>query len=162
MEFKALADVLDNLPQMNIDGIFYTPIFDYGSHEDLIKFLRLKNKGNVKNVYPLIWLETPVSFEYTSTIFEVGSLSFVVATISNATLSNRERTDGTFEITLDPLVKTIVKELRAKPWFSIAEETIVTTKYFKYDSDNENYTPEIWDAIKLELDISINKNCLIT
>ena len=119
----------------------------------------MKNKS-AREVYPLIWLETPVEFK-SNNIFVESEITLVVATISNSALTNRERTDITFATTLDPLIDNIISAVNAYKGTTLDKNTIVTKKYFKFDSDESNKATDIWDAIKLKFDMNFNKDCLI-
>lgn len=160
MEFKILSEIFDNLPVMEIKGKMFAPVFNYGSHADLIKFLRLKRKqtGANKQVYPLVWLETPVTFTRQGGT-KSASINLVLATLSTANLSNRERTSVTFDNTLDPLLNNVIKALYYDSRTRVDQDTAETTKYFNYETDEETGATDIWDAIGLRIDIKINVNC---
>ena len=158
MDFKQFELVLDNLPEMTIGGKQFVPIFSYGSKADLLKWLRLKNKSKGKK-YPLVWLETPLSSNRVSS-YETATINLVLATLTNANLSNRERTSLTFATTLDPLLENVLRAFKFSNQFRVIDGDANITKYFNYDSDEETGATDIWDAISFEINIELNLNCI--
>lgn len=161
MEFKQLELVLDDLPEMTIGNKSYKPIFSYGSQADLLKWLRLKNKSKGKK-YPLVWLETPFTSNRELNT-ETAKINLIIATLSNANLSNRERTSLTFATTLDPLLENVIKAFKYSLQFRVIDNSQSITKHFNYDGneyDKVTKATDIWDAISLEITIELNLNCI--
>lgn len=159
MEFKVLTDILDNLPVMSIGGKDFQPVFDYGTQADLLKFLRFKNRKTSKTVYPLVWIQTPVTFDIIGQ-FETATINMILATISNRNISNRERTDITFLGTLDPLLKNVYNAINTHDTTRVNQKAMSTRKFFNYENDDEKGTTDIWDAIQFEFTIRFNLNCI--
>lgn len=163
MEFRILEDVFAKLPPIDRDGTVYPIQFQYGSHADLMRYLSINRKvaGSVK--YPLLWLETPITFDGYNLKYGGRSEADIVlhiATLSNANMSNMERVRTTFANTLEPLTEEVIEILRSEPSTGIADEdSISLAKTFKFDTDEENAASDIWDAISLRCRIQINYNC---
>lgn len=157
MEFKILQTVFASLDPIKIGSSKYQPVFHYGSHADLLKFLRMKRKENVA-YYPLVWVETPITL--TGYPFGESNVNIVMATLSTSSLSNLERTDLTFGTTLNPLLDDVLYRLKSTKQTSLVDRNNQTiTKYFNYDTDSSHGVPEIWDAISLKCTIRFNFNC---
>ena len=74
-----------------------------------------------------------------------------MATLSNATMSNRERLVTTFEPTLYPLLNNVKKALGHSGFTRLLEaEKDVLTNFFKYGFNGQNEVTDIWDAVKFE------------
>lgn len=159
MEFRVLTDILDNLPVMNIGGKDFQPVFDYGTQADLLKFLKFKNAKGGKNVYPLVWIQTPVTFEQVGQ-FETAEINMILATITNRNITNRVRTEITFLGTLDPLLKNVYAAINAHETTRMVEGATATRKFFNYENDEEKGATDIWDAIQFTFTIHFNLNCI--
>ena len=158
---KRLTELFDTLPLMSIGGKDWKPQFDFGDEIDLNNFLNQKRKER-SNPYPLVWLQTPFrSKELLDGSMELSDLNFVLATLSSATKSNKERLDITFEPVLIPLLGYFKTALNHSGFTSIltAPET-KRTNHFNYGKGNESTFTDIWDAIQVNIDISMNHNCL--
>ncbi len=161
MEFDILESVLDNLDEITYEDRGYKPKFNYGSRADLLRFLRSKRKKATvpgSNTYPLIWLQTPVTFLQDG-IHSTSDLNFVVATLSNFNLSNRERTIKTFNGVINPVINEMILKLDANSSTRIDKTKVTRRQYFNYDSDDSTAASDIWDATTLGLTIQFNLNC---
>lgn len=158
---KRLTELFDTLPLMNIGGKDWKPQFDFGSERDLENFLNQKRKER-SNPYPLVWLQTPFrSREFRDGSLELYSLNFVLATLSSATKSNRERLCITFEPVLVPLLGHLRTALQQSGFTQIAGNLEMDrTNHFNYGRDNESAASDVWDAIQVNIDVSMNHNCL--
>lgn len=161
MEFKVLSEILDDLPVItDINGNDFKPVFDYGTQADLLKFLSLKKKSkSTGNVYPLVWLQTPVSFAKENEI-EVANVNFVLATISDRNISNRTRTTNSFVQILDPLQASVEKAINVHEGTRVSRYNQDIMKYFNYENDLEKGATDIWDAISFRVNLEINLDCI--
>lgn len=160
---ELLKNIFATLPIITINGKDSKPNFDFGSHEDLLKYIDHKNKQGVAK-YPLVWLETPVSFKG-DTQGEIA-LKLVLATVSNSELSNTERLQVTFKTTLDPLLVNVKKALQRSGATRITDKkNNVRTNHFNYgvkelgSKKEKQATVDIWDAIKFECKVIVNEMC---
>ena len=102
---ERFVELFDTLPIMTIGGSDYKPQFDFGTEIDLNNFLNQKRKEK-SNPYPLVWLQTPFrGVEFRDGRMELRNLNFVLATLSSASKSNKERLSVTFGTTLEPLLE---------------------------------------------------------
>ena len=154
-----LAELFDTLPDMTIGSGTFDVRFDWGTQKDLNKWLKL-NRNN--NKYPLIWLLTPVSDTGDEDTIQ-GDYTLILATLNkDVDMGNRERSRRSFTLVLNPLYNNVIKALEKGSSIDfIGEQT--KTNFYNYSEDDESHEfTEIWDVIKLELSIGINKNCLKT
>lgn len=161
MEFRILSDVLDNLnPITDMNENSFQPRFDYGTEADLLKYLKQAKSAKIKtNVYPLVWIETPVTFSKEGPLLGT-SLNIILATISDRNWSNRKRTATSFQYILDPLREEVLRALNAYDTTRVSDVNQDHTKYFNYENDLEKGATDIWDAITLQVDLVINLNCV--
>jgi len=153
--YDVLEQIFSQIP--TIQG--FKPVFEYGSHEDLLRFLSMKRKQGVA-YYPLIWLVTPVTFGHGYSNVEYDKLTIIVATLTNQDLSNKERNEVTFKGVLNPLVDYIVHSLKTNRATSLKEGYSITD-YFNYVTNDEKQSSDLWDAKKLELSTYFRDNCKV-
>lgn len=159
-----LKMLFDTLPDLTIDDESYKPMFDFGNHEDLLKYLEQKDREEGET-YPLIWLETPITLTG-SEDKKSFDLKLVLATQTSAEISNVERLEITFKPTLIPLYKNILKALNQSGFTQIIKkEQNKTTNYYNYGvrqigkKREEQAAIDIWDAIKFECKLEVTDAC---
>lgn len=171
---QRLKELFETLPVQTIDGSDYKPAFDFGTHEDLLKYLKYKRKEGGK-IYPLIWLETPIVKNGKEERLKI-ELKLVIATLTNSEISNTERLQLTFKTTLVPLYDNIQKALMQSGFTRIlnadknkradffnygVKDTNKKTNVYNYgisDTNKEKHlATDIWDAIKFECDLEITE-----
>lgn len=156
-EFVELDNALTGLDPITVETIDYVPTFMYGSETDMILWLNSKRKEG-GSIYPLIWIQTP--FALRGSPMAQSNISIILATLTTSSLSNTERTEKTFQLVLDPLLKLIRRGLNSygsTRLIEINEESI--TKYFNYNTEQKGQSSDIWDAILFECTIEFNINC---
>lgn len=158
---ERLTELFDTLPEIYISGKGWKPRFDFGDEIDLENFLNQKRKEK-SNPYPLVWLQTPFrTKEMMGGNLELYDLNFVIATLSSASKSNRERLHITFGPVLIPLLGYFKAALYQSGFTQIIRGgEIGRTNHFNYGKDNESVDSDIWDAIQVNIDISMDRNCL--
>ena len=156
-EFEILENTFNLMPELDVDGVKFKHQFEFGSHEDLLKFLELKRRGDAKT-YPLIWLETPYKVERDTTSNGTAPTNLIIANLSNQDMLNRQRMETSFKKVLMPVLDDMLKVLKYGKATSYDEYD--TTYFFNY-APSEKEGSDIWDVIKLELVIKYKKNCLI-
>lgn len=155
-EFDKLEQIFDQIPF--IQG--FKPVFEYGSHEDLLRFLSMKRKEGV-SYYPLIWMVTPVTFSKNNDNNNRKSftdITVILATLSTQDLSNKERSKITLKQTLVPLRDYVLHSLKTNLATALEDE-YKETVYFNYDTNSEKGASDIWDAMKLDLSTYFKDNC---
>lgn len=170
---ERLKEIFDELPAITIGASSYTPIYDFGSQKDLYRFLNLKRKEVTStgsgNIYPIIWMETPVTKVGTNTRLSFP-LTLVIATLTNSTMSNLERLAVSFDTVLTPLYDNILTGLQQSGFTQIVPvennqtNSVTRTDYFNYGTENDqnHETTDVWDAIKLECTVLMTDKCLRT
>lgn len=151
-----LRAIFDYLPQ--IKG--FKPVFKAGDEKELLAFFK---QSQQVTSYPLIWLVMPYSEDHVNRRrVELMDISFILAVQTNSEMLNAERLDRTFKPILYPLLDNVLDVL------TIASTTeydgkFKVTKYANYSDEQTEQAgvePDLWDAIKLNLDLKINNNCL--
>lgn len=154
---ERLEELFDTLPLITVGGSDYKTAFDFGSHKDLLKFLAMKKKEGGK-FYPLIWLETPFTESGKEDRISID-LKLILATLTNAEISNKERLEVTFKPALIPLFENIYKAFRMSGFTKIINpEDNKKTKHYNYGVDGKEERPSnIWDAIKFECELELTE-----
>ncbi len=149
---ERLKELFATLPTISVNGTDYKPIYDFGSHKHLLRFLASKRKEG-GNIYPLIWLQTPIKQSGDDSPVLVD-LKLILATLTTANLSNTERLEITFKPTLFPLLENVKKSLRVSGFSRIMNpDKNSETKHYDYEDKGENKVTDIWDAIKFECEV---------
>jgi len=156
-EFKVLADIFDSIPPIDMGGREYKLKFQYGSHEDLMKFLELNRRMN-SNAYPLVWLTTPYEVSRDRRGNGSAPTNLIIANLSSQDMLNVDRMATSFKLVLFPILDEILYTLKKSKATKYSDYS--TTYFFNY-SPSSKEASDIWDAIKLSLDIEFNPNCLI-
>ena len=144
---KALKEVLNQLPIMTVGGKDYKPVVELGTEDQLRAFLKVKRKSG-ERYYPLVWVETPITQSLET------SIVIVLATLNRRTdMGNMDRLDYTFEPVLEPLRENVMHALKRSKTFKMQDDQWVTNNYGGEKYFNYAMTPDIWDAIRLEVDV---------
>lgn len=159
-EFKILSEALSNLDPINIGEIEYKPQFMYGSNTDMLIFLNHK-KQQGGDLYPLIWIETPMSVDYENEVFANADVNVIIATLTKRDLSNIQRMEITFNSVLLPVAEMALESLESQDGIYHIEDEKTVTKYFNYDTNDENVSSDIWDVIRMQIKLKFNINCKI-
>lgn len=151
-----LSAMFDYLPYIKT----YKPMFKVGDENELLVFFRQSERNSS---YPLIWLIQPYEEQHINRKrVNIKNLSLILAVQTNYDLLNAERMVKTFPILYELLdnildVFTISNTLSFDLSYNIV-------KFPNYDHSetltSEGSVVDIWDAIKLTLDVEINDNCL--
>jgi hypothetical protein len=161
---ERLAEMLKYLPEsVSVNGnMRLTPIFGYGDKNELNSFLKIKHTDRKRTPYPLIWLIYPYGENHSKTDVSIKRLSLILATQTNASMGNVERMNKTFNKVLFPLLDNINK-LFIRANITDYNGEFELTKYPNYSDnsgDDEYAGIFIWDALKVELDLTITDDCL--
>lgn len=150
-----LKELFATLPVINVGGTDYPIVFSFGNKNDLNKFLRQESKK-----YPLAWLETgyaeDMQKDYLST-----DLNLILATYSrDINKENDVRLEDSFKDILIPLLENINKAFERSNITDFKDKNFRMTKFYNYGSNKEHETTDLWDAIKMEVGINVNDDCL--
>ena len=149
-EFEVLEDLMSSIKPIDVEGIEFAPVFDYGSNEDLNKFLRLKRRGN-ENTYPLIWLETPYSSDFLDINHRGYDTKLILATNSSQSTLNKDRMKTTFKLVLLPLLDALFEAIKRHGKVSRSKKYGLTY-HFNY-SVSEKESTDIWDVLVLDIEL---------
>ena len=162
---ERISDMVKLMPEITINEDYCSkPKFHWGDRKELTKYLTL----NEDNSYPLIWLLLGID-KYTDRGIRVErECQFIICTReSDKALLNNQRYEKSYKLVLNPLLELFVEGLRnssisrltSEDW-EVERRPDYTDSYYK--GDNDNYTIDMWDAIKLVVNVEFNNNCLKT
>ena len=160
---ERLRELFATLPNITVDQSSYPVSFDFGSHKDLLRYMNSQRKFQGGVSYPLIWLETPIEREVMRDgHITLSNLTLILATLSSSEQSNTERLETTFKPTLIPLNKLVLESLRKSGFTQIINDGQRSeTNFYNYGvNEEETQATDIWDVIKLELDLIMDNKCL--
>lgn len=145
----------------------YKPKYSFGDDKELMQYIIL----NKSKVYPLIWLVTPFQEEHKLKKVNLNSVSLILAVKSNGDFLNKQRFETTYKNVLFPFYDNVIEVLRKVNIVNLSEE-IKITKFPNYSnevkpgnreslkSSEKHKTFDIWDAIKITINCSINGSCI--
>lgn len=157
-----LREVFNYLPDMKFgfDGPGFKPTFKEGDQKELLAFFAQSEKNSN---YPLIWLDMPYTEEHISDkTVKVQGMNLILAVETTSSLLNSERMETTFEKVLYPLLDNILIAFTQASTISYNLQYKIT-KYCNYSDQiytNKSEIQDLWDAIRLTVDIEINNRCL--
>ena len=135
----------------------YKPIFESGLDTSLVDYM-LHAEG--EKLFPLIWLAHPYREDHKRRKRVELELSLVLAVKTDGALLSSQRMNKTFKPILYPLMDNILNGFTRSnivDWDGDFE----VTKFENYgDIANRSENVFLWDAIKLEVTIELNNNCL--
>lgn len=158
---ERLIELFETLPPIPYLGKDYNVSLEVGDNKDLNRFLRSKRKEKNSNIYPLLWVQTPIRSDLDRQFTE-ASIRLVIATLTNDNLSNRQRLQTTFKEVLNPVFRNVLTALNESGFTQVIRDEYTRTNFFNYGSEDntKHETTDIWDAILLEITIRIDSNCL--
>lgn len=160
-----IKEIISLMPVVRInDDISQSPNFHWGDRKELVKYLEVKKDA----AYPLIWLLPSVDEHKERGRLCTRECVFVIATReTQKDLLNDERFEKSYEVVLNPVLKyliqgvgsTSIARIENEMW-SVERLPDFTESYYK--NDNDNYTIDLWDAIKFSATVEFNNHCLNT
>jgi hypothetical protein len=158
-EFDILEQLIDNIPNIIRDNIEFKVRFGYGTHSDLLKYLKGVAKKKDYPKYPLIWVETPLELDdYHRQNVAEGEINFIIATLSNNELSNKDRNKTTVKI-LQEVYEYLYDSLSKSRATKIISEKSGRRIIFNYETDTEKGASDIWDVIQFRPEVKFKFNC---
>lgn len=143
----------------------FNPVFSYGDKKELNAFLA---NNKISRPYPLIWLLYPYSEKQSKKRVNLKDLVLILAVNTKLSLSAQERHEKTMKKILIPLLNNVIKVFTRA--VNVDFNSVFEVVKFHNYSDNEiavfrnikeeSKTIDLWDAIKVTLDLSINTACL--
>jgi hypothetical protein len=157
----SIRDIVGTMPIVRLnDAVSNKPTFAWGNKFELGRYLKLK-----KDSYPLIWL-LPSLDSYSNRGQTVNKVcEFIIATReSNTDLFNDERYLRSFDVILNPTTDKLIQGLTKSSISSVSggnEWGIF--KFPNYAEADKSFTVDLWDAVKLTIEVNFNDNkCLKT
>jgi len=152
---ELLKTLFSQIPNVIVDGESFEPVFGWGDLKDLNIFLKQEQKK-----YPLIWLETGFSEDFSTEGVRI-SPNIVIATYGlDQTYSNEQKLDLSFKKVLFPLLDSVLKTFTRSNVVNFDGESFKIMKYYNYGDGSKHETTDIWDAIKLEVDLVLLEGCI--
>ena len=157
-----LAELVAQIPEIRInDDVCRQPNFHWGDRHELVKYLEIKSE----EAYPLVWLLLGVENHREDGMICRRDCEIIIATReTDKSLLNTQRYLKSFDTVLNPVLKYLIEGLNSftktkivNDQWSIERRPDYTESYYK--NDNDNYTIDLWDALKLlcELEFYGNK-----
>lgn len=160
---ERLKELFATLPKITVGSTSYAVNFDFGSHKDLLRFMNSERKLKGGVSYPIIWLETPIERDVMRDgRINLSGLTLILATLSNSEQSNSTRLELAFKTVLLPLQELVLKSLKRSGFTQIINDgQRKETNFYNYGvNEDEHQTTDIWDVIKIELDLIMDGKCL--
>lgn len=151
-------EMFDYLPTIN----GFEVVFGYGDNKELQAFLNSKQEED--SPYPLIWLVYPYIENQNRTNVSLDQITIILATDTGIPLLNKERLDSVYKTILIPLYNNVTNLFRMASIMNVSDtyQVIKFPKYSGSDDVNGDYdeTVDVWDALKVTFDCTINNTCL--
>lgn len=156
-----IRDIVGTIPAIRLnDSESNKPFFGWGDKIELGRYLKLK-----KGPYPLIWL-LPSIDNYIDRGQSVNkSCELIIATRETRdSLFNDQRYLNSFDVILNPTTDKLIQGLTKSSISSlVGGSEWGVFKFPNYSEADKNFTVELWDAVKLTIEINFNDNkCLKT
>ena len=159
-KIKAIVELV---PVIQVNATYSSkPKFHWGDRHELIKYLKIKKD----NAYPLVWLMLGEDEHFDNGLLCTRDCVFVIATReTNKDLLYDDRFLKSYQTVLNPVLKNLVDALKNSSTtrlvdgsYRVERKPDYTESYYK--NDNDNYTVDLWDAIRLSISVEFNSNCL--
>ena len=167
-----LHDLLDQNEELKTTFLDTDWIPNYAEGDLYELWIELQSK---KIKYPMLWLQSGyvVSENRLSRKVKLEGLKFFVITKGSQTDLYKQRYRTTYQNIVYPLKDKIIKGFEYGKGFTISDDTKFTTfpfndiselnakeaRYGSYATRQTSTTPDIWDALLLEFDLTIDAGC---
>ena len=154
-----LAELFAGLPPITVDNVDFPIQFQYGDIADFDLYLKEETQK-----YPIIWLETGFEELHNDQEKVVDvNLSFKIATSAlRSTLLNHQRIATTFGEVLIPTLELVRKTFVRSNITIPQDQEFTLQKFYNYGDDEGTEQSEIIDAIRFDVSLKINGDCLQT
>jgi len=154
-----LRDIVATMPTIRLnDDVSNKPFFHWGDKVELNNYLKTK-----ESPYPLIWL-LPTVDNYIDRGQSLNkTCEIIIATQeSREDLFNDQRYINSFDVILNPTTDYLIQGLKKSTISSVFGDWEIF-KFPNYSEADKNFTIELWDAVKLTIEVEFNDNkCLGT
>lgn len=140
----------------------FQSVFKAGDQKELLSFFA-QSQGNAN--YPLVWLDMPFEEKhFNRKRVDITGLTLILAVETNSEMLYSERLETTFADVLYPLLDKVLDVFSVSNTLSYDSDFSITKfgNYSEQAEGTEGEFADIWDAIKLTLDVEINDTCLRT
>lgn len=155
-----LRDIVGTMPEVRLnDSISNKPFFGWGGKAELNRYLAKKEAP-----YPLIWL-LPTEDDHINRGQRLSkTCELIIATQeSRKDLFNDQRYILSFDTILNPTTDYLIQGLQKASIVSVVSPEWGVFKFPNYSEADSNFTIELWDAVKLTIDVEFNDSeCLGT
>lgn len=138
------------------------PVYNWGNELHLLKVLELYQKSNAYP-YPLIYQVSNTSTQREQSSEATINLELIIATReTRVDLLNENRWAYSYKQLLYPvLINIVTLFMQGVNTFTWNGEYTVR-EFPNYGNGQENFTIDLWDALRFETTITLNNNCLNT
>lgn len=151
---QRLSELFDTLPDLNGNKVY----FGEGTEKHLNKWLAGYFKSGVAP-YPLIWMLPSEETENELTGYVEKRCEFILCTRNtDVEMLNPHRLATSFTNVLIPLYDAMIRSFKVGGIVSFDPEEITRSfhpNYSKNDNGEKNAVIDIWDALKIRLDLKI-------
>lgn len=158
-----MREIVEQIPAIQVNAtLTKKPNYHWGDRHELTKYLTVQKDS----AYPLIWFLAGLDEHTDNGNYVERECVIIIATReSNRALLNDERLKKSYEVVLNPLLDYVVHGLRSysrtdilREEWKVERKPDYSESYYK--GDNDNYTIDKWDAIRLTIDVRFNMlNC---
>lgn len=151
-----LSEIFSFLDSFISNNNEFKPRFETGTEETLNSFLE-ENKN--KQIYPLIWLLYPYKEQRNSTNVKANNIRLIIAIDNNIQQTTKQRLEGSYKKALYPVFFNIKNLFSKAVNIEVIGDVYELTKYPNYGNFDMSATTTVWDALAVDLGISLNKFC---
>lgn len=157
-----IRDIIATMPEIRInDTVSNNPFFHWGGKAELNRYLKAQAAGGT-NPYPLIWLLPSNTIQSGRGRQATKTCEFIIATREpREELFNDQRYVQSFDTILNPTTDKLIQGLKKSSISTVLNE-YETFNFPNYAENDKNFTIDLWDAIKLTIEVEFNDNCLKT
>lgn len=152
-----VRDIIKGFPEIQLGTITTNVKFHWGDEKELNRYIQLNKTAS----YPLVWL-LPSEENYIGALGQNVNrvCSFVIATReTRKDLFNNQRYAKSFDVVLNPILGYLVHGLSSSNITSRINDSWKVFKFPNYSASeegDENGTIDLWDAIKLDIEVNFN------
>lgn len=155
---ERLAELLNTLPNVEVNNASYPVYFNWGTKEVLNKYLSV-TQGNA---YPLIWLVDGTDEQNVARKEVARNNTRLILAINKASvdLFNPDWYQSDYKNVLNPLAENVIKALDRSSISRLSNDYQIQRFPNYTENGEENATVDVWNALTIDCDITFNNNCL--
>lgn len=158
---EKLGRILDLLPpSKSADDAEFKVWYNWGTQDVLNKYLVTES---ALTRYPLIWLTNGEDSTNVMSKYVTRNARLVIAMHSDKQDNfNPDIYATDYDVVLNPLLKNVIVALQSSGASWIGEDYTVQRLPNYSVVQNQNNTVDVWNAIVLDIEITIDNNCLVS